>query len=154
MLFNHGNNHKIITDEQRTTMLANAKRYDSDHDFDLTPIVRIFSPLGGATWLLCSVDRGDHPTSPKASRPGLWLPRDQLSLGHLCHSGNTSGTRSHPAKWHPSNFDTDRFRHATLPSWTTEGFATEPLFAPEPGGVPAAIGLSSILSRMTGLTGR
>lgn len=50
---------KLVTDEQPTTMLANSKLYDSDPDFDPAPVVKIFSPVGGATWLLCSLDRGD-----------------------------------------------------------------------------------------------
>lgn len=50
---------KLITHEQRTTMLANSKLYDSDPDFDLVPVVKIFSPVGAATWLLCCLDRGD-----------------------------------------------------------------------------------------------
>jgi Protein of unknown function (DUF2958) len=50
---------KLITDEQRTTMLANDKLYDSDPDFNPVPVVKIFSPVGAATWLLCSLERGD-----------------------------------------------------------------------------------------------
>jgi Protein of unknown function (DUF2958) len=50
---------KLVTDEQRTTMLANRKLYDTDPDFDPVPVVKIFSPIGAATWLLCSLDGGD-----------------------------------------------------------------------------------------------
>jgi hypothetical protein len=50
---------KLITDEQRTTMLANSRCYDGDPDFDPVPVVKIFNPMGSATWLLCSLDRGD-----------------------------------------------------------------------------------------------
>lgn len=50
---------RLITDEQRTTMLANSQLYDTDPDFDPVPVVKIFSPVGAATWLLCSLDRGD-----------------------------------------------------------------------------------------------
>jgi Protein of unknown function (DUF2958) len=40
---------KLITDEQRTTMLANSRHYDRNPDFDPVPVVKIFSPIGGAT---------------------------------------------------------------------------------------------------------
>ncbi len=50
---------KLITDDQRGTMLANSKLYESDPDFNPVPVVKIFSPVGAATWLLCSLDRGD-----------------------------------------------------------------------------------------------
>ena len=49
----------LITDEQRTAMLANDHRYAADPSFDPMPVVKIFNPLGRATWLLCSLDRED-----------------------------------------------------------------------------------------------
>ena len=50
---------KLITDEHRATMLANDQHYEDDPAFDPIPVVKVFNPLGSATWLLCSLDRGD-----------------------------------------------------------------------------------------------
>ena len=50
---------KLITDEHRITMLANDQRYAADPGFDPVPVVKVFSPVGSATWLLCSLDRED-----------------------------------------------------------------------------------------------
>ncbi len=44
---------------ERATMLADSRLYDSDPDFDSAPVVKIFSPVVAATWLLCSLHRGD-----------------------------------------------------------------------------------------------
>jgi hypothetical protein len=48
---------KLITDGHRTTMLANDARYAANAKFDPVPVVKIFNPMGAATWLLCSLDR-------------------------------------------------------------------------------------------------
>jgi hypothetical protein len=48
---------QLITDEHRATMLANDARYAANPSFDPIPVVKIFSPIGSATWLLCSLDR-------------------------------------------------------------------------------------------------
>lgn len=48
---------KLLTDEHRVTMLANDPRYATDPSFDPVPVVKIFNPMGAATWLLCSLHR-------------------------------------------------------------------------------------------------
>jgi len=50
---------QLITNEQREIMLANDRRYREDPSFDPMPVVKIFSPVGAATWLLCSLDHED-----------------------------------------------------------------------------------------------
>jgi hypothetical protein len=49
----------LITEEHRATMLANDARYAADPSFDPVPVVKIFNPMGAATWLLCSLDRNE-----------------------------------------------------------------------------------------------
>jgi hypothetical protein len=52
---------KLLTDEQREQMLANgranAARITKDgHTIDFQPVVKLFCPWGGATWLLTELD--------------------------------------------------------------------------------------------------
>ncbi len=55
-------------------MLANSKLYESDLDFDPMPVVKIFSPIGAATWLLCSLDRRDPDIAEGLCDLGLGCP--------------------------------------------------------------------------------
>ena len=51
---------KLITDELRTQLLANGRRSIEDDSFDPPPVVKLFTPDAGATWLLTEIDPGDH----------------------------------------------------------------------------------------------
>jgi hypothetical protein len=51
---------QLITPEQRETMLANGNRYRSEPEFDAVPVVKIFTPWAGCTWLLTDLDTEDH----------------------------------------------------------------------------------------------
>ncbi len=46
----------LITDEQRAQLLANGRRSIEDHGFDPHPVVKLFTPDAGATWLLTELD--------------------------------------------------------------------------------------------------
>lgn len=50
---------KLITDEQRTQLLANGRRSQADEAFDPAPVVKLFTPDAGATWLLTEIDPAD-----------------------------------------------------------------------------------------------
>ena len=45
---------KLLTKEQRAKLLKNNETPDEDHK----PVVKLFSPVGAATWLLTTID--DH----------------------------------------------------------------------------------------------
>ncbi|GAO21523.1 transposon protein [Alicycliphilus sp. B1] len=47
---------KLITDEQRAQLLANGRRSIEDDGFDPHPVVKLFTPDAGATWLLTELD--------------------------------------------------------------------------------------------------
>ena len=52
---------KLLTDEQRTQLLANgrenaARIADDGNTVDHMPVVKLFCPWGGATWLLTELD--------------------------------------------------------------------------------------------------
>ncbi|MGJ7484474.1 DUF2958 domain-containing protein [Variovorax sp. LT2P21] len=51
---------KLITDEQRTLLLANSRQSLEHEDFDPAPVVKLFTPDAGATWLLTEIDPDDH----------------------------------------------------------------------------------------------
>ena len=42
----------FITDEQRALLLANGQQSLETSDFDPAPVVKLFTPDAGATWLL------------------------------------------------------------------------------------------------------
>ena len=45
---------KLITKAQRAKLMRNAKAQDGTKDF--APVVKLFTPWGGATWLLSELD--------------------------------------------------------------------------------------------------
>jgi hypothetical protein len=53
-------NNVLITAEQRIVLLANGRASLENPDFDPAPVVKLFTPDGGATWLLTEIDPDDH----------------------------------------------------------------------------------------------
>ena len=51
---------KLITDEQRAQLLANGRQSLGQENFDPAPVVKLFTPDAGATWLLTEMDPDDH----------------------------------------------------------------------------------------------
>ncbi len=47
---------QLITDEQREQLLANGRQSIENPDFDPHPVVKLFTPDAGATWLLTEAD--------------------------------------------------------------------------------------------------
>jgi hypothetical protein len=50
---------KLITDAQRAHLLANGRQSLDNDDFDPPPVVKLFTPDAGATWLLTELDPVD-----------------------------------------------------------------------------------------------
>jgi len=50
---------KLITDEQRALLLANGRESIENSHFDPRPVVKLFTPNAGATWLLTELDAED-----------------------------------------------------------------------------------------------
>ncbi|HEF4739727.1 DUF2958 domain-containing protein [Burkholderia multivorans] len=50
----------LITDEQCFLLLANGRESLQNPDFDPAPLVKLFTPDAGATWLLTEIDPDDH----------------------------------------------------------------------------------------------
>lgn len=49
----------LIPDELRTKLLANGRQTLEDGGFDPFPVVKLFTPDAGATWLLTEIDSDD-----------------------------------------------------------------------------------------------
>jgi hypothetical protein len=62
----------LITDAQRAQLLANGAAFDSDEAYDPFPVVKLFTPDAGATWLLTHIDPDD---------PGLAFGLCDLGVG-------------------------------------------------------------------------
>lgn len=52
----------LFNDDLRAKLLANGRQTLEDGDFDPYPVVKLFTPDAGATWLLTEIDPddGDH----------------------------------------------------------------------------------------------
>ncbi|WP_439607015.1 DUF2958 domain-containing protein [Hydrogenophaga sp.] len=46
----------LITDDQRTMLLANGRQALEEAGFDPAPVVKLFTPDADATWLLTEID--------------------------------------------------------------------------------------------------
>lgn len=50
----------LITDEQRAQLLENGRQSLVERCFDPRPVVKLFTPDAGATWLLTEIDPDDE----------------------------------------------------------------------------------------------
>ena len=64
----------LITDAQRVLLLANGRESLQDADFDPAPVVKLFTPDAGATWLLTEIDPDDHDHAFGLCDLGLGAP--------------------------------------------------------------------------------
>jgi len=74
MAFTHASKYAFITDAQFELLLANGLRAIEQEDFDPLPVVKLFTPDAGATWLLTSVDPDDHDVAVGLCDLGLGFP--------------------------------------------------------------------------------
>ena len=49
-----------ITETLRAQLLANGRQSLDNNNFDPPPVVKLFTPDAGATWLLTEIDPDDH----------------------------------------------------------------------------------------------
>jgi len=50
----------LITETLREKLLANGRQSLDNDNFDPLPVVKLFTPDAGATWLLTEIDPDDH----------------------------------------------------------------------------------------------
>jgi hypothetical protein len=65
---------KLITDTQQLQLLANGRRSMEDGTFDPYPVVKLFTPDAGATWLLSEIDPEDPDRAFGLCDLGLGFP--------------------------------------------------------------------------------
>ena len=66
--------YSFITDAQFEMLLANGLRSVAHEDFDPAPVVKLFTPDAGATWLLTSIDPDEHDIAHGLCDLGLGFP--------------------------------------------------------------------------------
>ena len=64
----------FITPELREQLLANGRRSIEDECFDPCPVLRLFTPDAGATWLITELDPDDHDHAFGLCDLGLGFP--------------------------------------------------------------------------------
>lgn len=66
--------HDLITPEQRMRMLEYGRLSASGHEIDPYPVVKLFTPDAGATWLLTELDPEDPDIAFGLCDLGLGFP--------------------------------------------------------------------------------
>jgi hypothetical protein len=75
---------KLITDEQRAQLLTNGRQSIENPDGDPLPVVKLFTPDAGATWLLSEIDPDDEDRGFGLCDLGLGFPElGYVSLAEL-----------------------------------------------------------------------
>lgn len=74
----------LIPDALRTKLLANGRQTLEDGNFDPFPVVKLFTPDAGATWLLTEIDPDDDDHAFGLCDLGLGFPElGYVSLAEL-----------------------------------------------------------------------
>ena len=64
----------LITDDQMAVLRANGQATRLSDTFDPLPVVKLFTPDAGATWLLCAVDQAEPDLAYGLCDLGLGAP--------------------------------------------------------------------------------
>ncbi len=71
---------QLLTKAQREKLLKNGRNRDQDH----APVVKIFNPMGSATWLLSEIDDEDNSIAFGLADLGMGCPEmGSVSLDDL-----------------------------------------------------------------------
>ncbi len=74
----------FISDELRAQLQANSRQSLADDGFDPPPVVKLFTPDAGATWLLTEIDPNDEDHAFGLCDLGLGFPElGYVSLAEL-----------------------------------------------------------------------
>ena len=74
----------LITETLRAQLLANGRQSLDNDDFDPPPVVKLFTPDAGATWLLTEIDPDDPDRAFGLCDLGLGFPElGYVSLSEL-----------------------------------------------------------------------
>ncbi|HDK5969969.1 DUF2958 domain-containing protein [Pectobacterium brasiliense] len=84
----------LITDDDRTRLLANGQARAAGQDTDPLPVVRLFTPDAHLTWLLAALDPADGDTAHGLIDLGLGMPA--LGTVKLSDLASIVGPRKQP----------------------------------------------------------
>jgi putative lipoprotein len=84
----------LITDDERTRLLANGQARAARQDTDPLPVVRLFTPDAHVTWLLAALDPADGDTAHGPIDLGLGMPA--LGTVKLSDLASIAGPRKQP----------------------------------------------------------
>lgn len=84
----------LITDDERTRLLANGQARAARQDTDPLPVVRLFTPDAHVTWLLAALDPADGDTAHGLIDLGLGMPA--LGTVKLSDLASIVGPRKQP----------------------------------------------------------
>lgn len=84
----------LITDDDRTCLLANGQALAFGQDTDPLPVVRLFTPDAHVIWLLASLDPADSDTAHGLIDLGLGMPA--LGTVKLSDLASIVGPRKQP----------------------------------------------------------
>ena len=83
---------KLLTDAQRRELTANGERSAAGEEIDPRPVVKLFTPDAGATWLLTELDPSDPDRAFGLCDLGLGCPElGYVSLAELAVVRGRSG---------------------------------------------------------------
>ena len=86
----------LITDEQRTQLLANGQAHADGLERDPLPVVRLFTPDAHATWILAELDPRDGDTAFGLCDLGLGTP--ELRHVRLSELASIVGPQNRPVE--------------------------------------------------------
>lgn len=96
---------KLFTQEQERRLLAQGRRNAGrERTEDFKPIVKLFCPWGGATWLLSELDPEDHDLAFGLCDLGMGFPElGRVRLSELAAVRGPSGLRIERDRWFRPN---------------------------------------------------
>ena len=105
----------LIPKAERERLLANGRRSAEDPSFDPFPVIKLFTPDGGATWLLSEIDPEAPDIAFGLCDLGLGFP--ELGTVSLAELASVRGRLGLPV-------ERDRFFEAEKPlsAYTDEAF--------------------------------
>lgn len=90
----------LITAEQRETMLANGRRTARGETIDPPPVVKLFTPDAGTTWLLTELDPTDPDEAIGLCDLGVGCPElGYVRLSELCTVRGRLGLQVERDRW-------------------------------------------------------
>lgn len=84
----------LITDDDRTRLLANGQARAAGQDTDPLPVVRLFTPDAHVTWLLAALDPADGDTAHGLIDLGIGMP--SVGTVRLSDLASIVGPRKQP----------------------------------------------------------